>query len=93
MRQYTAKIVGFAFDNCKVCHGTGRNGFIGPMEKGVVNVCICVVAFETATLLKEAEDAKLQQQRDCSLIAAQEQAGNNIPSGPRSGDSRAERRE
>ena len=66
MRQYTAKIVGFAFDNCKVCHGTGRNGFVGAMEKGVVYPCYCVVSFETATLLKEAEDAK--RTRESELV-------------------------
>jgi len=79
MRQYTARIVGFALDNCKACHGTGRVGFVGPMEKGVVNPCICVVSFETSTLLKEAEDAQQAKQRDGGSSEAHRREGDSLP--------------
>jgi hypothetical protein len=65
-RQYDAAIVGFALRSCKACHGTGRLGWIGPQERGVVQVCPCVVSFEKDTLLKEADEQK--QQRDRGVV-------------------------
>jgi hypothetical protein len=81
VRQYEAQIIGFALSSCKVCRGTGRQGFIGPMEKGIVEPCICVVFFEKSTLLKEAELGKQEQQRTSGVAETRKREGDSLSEG------------
>jgi hypothetical protein len=61
--RYELKIAGFASSNCQTCYGTGRMGFLGPMEKGLVQPCPCVAYFEVSKLKQEAAKPDGQQEQ------------------------------
>lgn len=90
MRQYEAMIVGFALSSCKLCKGTGRLGWNGPTENGIVNPCPCVVFFEKSTLLKEADEQR--EQRDSGVVKARQREGNTLPGVAQSGNEGSEGR-
>lgn len=49
-----ARVIGFAVDNCKSCHGTGRTGFSN-FKGGQVITCLCVSFFDIDRIRGEAE--------------------------------------
>ena len=61
-----AKVIGFAPDNCKRCHGTGRASFSN-FDGGQVIPCRCVAFFDIdrvrgeATLSEEMKEDAVEQ--------------------------------
>ena len=61
--RYEIAVVGYALANCPSCFGTGRLGYLGGFERGVVQPCGCCVFFESKRLKEEAEKYAQQEQQ------------------------------